>query len=256
MINKYVLPYLSKQEDIGNTLQTLNKCFSDLNLFFDLERELDEDISNFAQNIDVIYDQLFNACSFLEQNKNNLSQKYLDVNTNKIKWLKPIILFYIEKVYDKSSIFSVEYIEDMLCKWMQTNYPVKTDNISKPNYIDGQIAFIYYLKSLDQKENYYYSNEKIVNCQTQNINITVNCSTTTSGRACAGSCGCIDCAGTSYCKQTKPITCVFTDRGLSLKQINRYLKLNAIYINDDSAETSVQSVKLIVKNCEWNINKA
>jgi hypothetical protein len=252
---KYVLPVIRKQENIGNTVKDLNKSFSDLNHFLNLEKENVDNINNFAQNIDVIYDRLSNACSFLEQNKNNFLNVSGEVAINKIKWLKPIILFHIEKFYDDSAIFSAEYVNDVLCKWMQANYPVKANNIVKPNYVDGQTAFIFYLKTLDKSELYKYSNERAVYCQTQDVNVTVNCSTTTTGKACIAACGCVDCATTTYCKKTKPLTCMFKDRGLNLKNINRYLKLNSNYKSEDSYESSVRNIKLIVKDCVWQIDK-
>ena len=252
---KYVLPDLRKQDDIGNTVNTLNKSFSDLENFLKIEKENVDNASNFTQNIDVIYDKLSVACSFLEQNKNNFLKISNEVAVNKTKWLKPLILLHIEKFYDEPSIFSEEYINDTLCKWMQANYPVKTDNVSKPNYVDGQTAFIFYFKTLDKSELIKYNNERTVYCQTQDVNVQVNCSTTTVGRACAGYCGCVDCTLTTYCKQSKTSTCVFKDRGLNLKNLNRYLKLNSSYKSEDSYENRIQNVKLIVKDCVWQIDK-
>lgn len=249
----YVLPYLTKQEDIGNSVNTLNRSFKDLENFLITEKRTAENINNFAQNIDDIYDRMEHACSFLETNGNNLLQLYKTVALNKIKWLKPINLFYKEKFYDNVSLFSEEYINDIICKWVQSNYPVKINETSKPSYVDGQTAFVFYLKTLDKSQTFTYSNENVVYCQTKDVGVQVNCSTQAVGKTCISVCGCVDCTLTTHCKKTKPIDCVFKDRGLNLKALNRYLKINANYNGDDTYDTKIQVVKLIVKDCVWQI---
>ena len=211
--NNYILPYLEKQEDIGNTVEVLNRSFKDLENFLSTEKQKAEEISDFVQNINTVYDKIDAACLFLEKNKNHLNFLYRNVVANKTKWLKPIILFYKEKFYDNSSLFSDEYINDLLCKWMQSNYPVKFNNSIKPNYVDGQTAVISYIRSLDEKHLYTYNNENSIYCQTEQLVLEVNCFTTVTGRTCAGgNCGCVDCAMTAYCKERKVIDCFFGDR--------------------------------------------
>lgn len=254
-IKNYVLPELKKLEDIGNTVEVLNLSFKSLENFLALESLNTEKNLNFVQNLNSMYDKIEYACSFLEKNKDNLLNAYKASAINKTRWLKPIFLFYKEKFYDDNTIFSEEYISDVLCKWIQATYPVKTNDIVNPNYVDGQEAFIFYLKSKENENKTEIHPSQFFNCQTENQDLTVSCSTTVVGRTCIAACGCVDCQKTEVCTSRKTLECSFKDRGLNLKSLNRYLQVDAYYYNIDTYDTEIQNVKLIVKDCVWQINK-
>jgi hypothetical protein len=252
---KYVLPTLSKTQDIGNTVESLNKSFLDLDNFLNKEKLKNNDINNFVNSINIIYDKLSFACSYIEQNKDNLINISKDVAVNKIKWLKPVILFYNEKFYDRSSIYSLKYIEDLICKWVQANYPVKINNVIKPNYVDGQKAIVFYLKTIDTTETFSYNNLSPILCQTEDSKVALNCTTSTTGKACIAACGCVNCANTVHCKQTKITSCFFKDKFTKSQSIYRHLELNCEYINEDTKDVAIYGVNLIVKDCIWKIDK-
>lgn len=253
---KYVLPTLSKTQDIGNTVESLNKSFLDLDNFLNKEKLKNNDINNFVNSINIIYDKLSFACSYIEQNKDNLINISKDVAVNKIKWLKPIILFYYEKFYNMPSIYSLKYIEDLICKWVQANYPVKINNVIKPNYVDGQKAIVFYLKTIDTTETFSYNNLSPILCLTEDAKVALNCTTSTTGKACIAACGCVNCANTVHCKQTKITPCFFKDKNTKVHtSVYRHLELNCDYINEDTKDVAIYSVNLIVKDCIWKIDK-
>lgn len=255
-MKKYILPTLKNTEDIGNTVGELNRSFKDLNSFFEKEKEKSGEVDTFIKNLSQIFNKMEQACNIMEKNKNTFFNLSQTVKDKKVKWLKPIVLFYNEKFYDNPSIFSFEYIEDRLCKWMQLNYPVKKNDVDKPLFVEGQTALIFYMKSKDSKASFSYSNETFVNCLTQNVSVSVSCSSRAVGKACVSNCGCVNCNAVIHCSKSETLGCYYRDRNLNLQSVNRYLKINSKYINDDSWDTSIFNVKLIVNDCEWNIDKS
>lgn len=255
MSKSYILPDLKKQEDIGNTVETLNRSFKDYESFLSGEKAQVEKIQSNTVGLNYILNKIEESCVFMEENANSLLNLYTTVASNIQDWLKPIVLFYKEKFFDNSAVFSEEYIDDTVCKWVQSNYPVSVNKKSKPNYIEGQTAYIFYFKTLDKAQQFNYSQESSVTCVTEDVDVKLNCQTIIKGQTCQGGCGCVNCALTTNCKKTKNSKCRFKDRGLNVKSIKRYLKINADYKGDDTYDTKIGRVKLIVKDCEWQIEK-
>ena len=255
MGKNYILPKLKKTNDIGNTVEDLNRSFTDYESFLRKEKDDVEKIQKNIIGLDRMLSKIEESCLFLEENANNLSDLYTTIKLNIQDWLKPIVLFYKEKFFDDLAVFSEEYIDDTVCKWVQSNYPVVLNKKSKPKYIEGQTAYIFYLKVKDKEQNFKYNQESSVTCVTEDVDVKINCKTIIKGKTCQGGCGCVDCALTQNCKKTKEAKCRFKDRGLDVKSIKRYLKMTAEYSGDDTYDTKIGRVKLVVKDCEWQIEK-
>jgi hypothetical protein len=253
MKKSYNLPNINKNLDIGDTILDIDESFISLEKFIKIEQEEANTLQDFIKNINVFYDDLEYACGVMEKRNSTFKETWEVILNEKDAWLKPIIVFYTEKILEDATKVSNEYINNLICDWMTINYPIKKDEKNAPLYIQGQTAIIYYIKGRQLITNPKMDTTRYINCVTQDTTITANCQSTRYGSACADGCGCIDCSGTAHCNVSKTIDCYFPDRGAKLDKVRRYLRAVTSYININNYETRIPYVKLIVDECQWKI---
>lgn len=255
---------ISSGDYIGNSL-------SSINLNFDI-------LENWTTNIILSSEKLFQPLVNFYKNygdywkssiKFSISINAIDrltefstlVTTNSAKFIKPIIIIY-PHVFN--IIDGFEYYKKDVTSWFQINYPVTNVNNSKTLFVENSVAYIYMMFYKEELKVNNTSNNKTVisdsrTCSTNNVSTTVICSQSYTGN--------VDCVKyepqikDNICQayspviepQTKTVGCFMENGGKSITR-NGKITIDQ-YFNDRSENDKLFILKMIVKNCEWSLDR-
>jgi hypothetical protein len=256
-MSKIALPTLQKTQDIGDSLKNIDKSFNLLKTEIEQQKDSSNDIENLKNSISLFYDQLKFSIDFMKKRNPVYMETWEEIINKKNKYIKPIVTIYPEKIRDDLKQVSSGYIENIIHDWITKTYIIKSKKIDNPNYIEGQIAIIYYIKcSEDFRSIKDQTNNAYITCVTGDVNVTVNCESKRSGQVCIDGCGCVNCSKTESCSKSANLSCNFTDNNIISKTSNRYLNSNTSLVFEEYYENKFEFVKFIVEDCIWKVDKS
>jgi hypothetical protein len=256
-MSKISLPQILKTEEIGDSLGKINKSFTILNNILDDQKQALNDINKFKDSIGVLIKDLKFSYNFMKRRNPVYKETWEDILNKRYKYIKPIIAIYPAKIRDDVVSYSSSYIENLIYDWLTKTYIIRSKKLDRPNYIEGQKAIIYFLKSTEIVRNISEQIDRSsITCQTEDINVTVNCESKRSGQVCVNGCGCVNCSGTATCPKTQKVICNFSDQQKSNKEVPRYLQSKTSLKFEEYFENKFGFVRYIVEDCIWKVDKS
>ena len=249
---KLILP--QKTQEIGDSINRINGCFSSLKSYLRQLRDVKDDAQSLVDSVRSSTDDLTYCLDFMNLNNTKYLNLFEEVLNKRELLIKPLILTYSSKIRSDVSAYSKLYIQNLVHDWITRLYPIQSTSVEKPNYVEGQRAVVYYLMNQETTLTRYTRSRDAVVCMTANTTVTVACKTTRTGQVCINGCGCISCAGTKHCSKTDTIDCYFTDNNARRERVQRYLALEMKYEHIDLPETRFGFVRFIVEDCIWKVD--
>lgn len=253
-MKKLKLKLPQKTQEIGDSINRINWCFTTLKSYLRQLKEVKNEGDSLIDSVKVWSDDLTFCLNFMNRNNTKYLNLFEEVLNKKDLLIKPLILTYPSKIRSDVGAYSKLYIQNLVHDWITRFYPIQIPRVGKPNYVEGQKAVVYYLRSQETSLTRRTSARDTTVCVTTDINVTVACKSTRTGQVCINGCGCISCAGTKYCSKTERINCYFTDNNARRERVQRYLALNMKYEHVDFPETRFGFVRFIVEDCVWKVD--
>jgi hypothetical protein len=256
-MSNVALPKISKISAIGDTVKNINLSFETLKNKIDEQNTNFLEFDNFKNTINIFSEQLRFAHDFLKSKQQTYLDTYETIENSREQYLKPLVLFYPKKIREDDPRIKLSYIQNLLYAWITKTYPINQNNIKNPNYVQGQKAIVYFLRSKEIiRESSDFVDRDTVLCITNPVNtINVSCTSRRVGRVCVNRCGCIDCGSTKTFLESKQYPCFFTDYNNQSRpsQVTRQLKSSSKYQYNEYPETKIEFIEFIVDECMWKV---
>lgn len=238
------LNYKTLEYWTNNITFSSNRLYKPLLNFYNFYGDFWKDAINYADSINAI---------------TRLSSFQTNVETNSAKWIKPITFYYpFINQYNPSTLNTNL---NQAVSWFRLQYPVLSNANTKPNFAENTRAFLYCLFFEEAVE---INEQRTVtgntefgsatrNCRTQNRSGVVTCIVVwLNNVSCYSSWICPNYNGRS-CLSTFTASCAYENGN---QAINRSLIANFDnYFKDRSEHDHVYCLQLIVKNCDWTLEK-
>lgn len=241
-------------DNIGDSINKLNNVFNNLKSYIDDLNDVKGVSENFQDSVNVWLSELQYSLDFMNKNNKKYLNLFEEVLNKRDLLVKPLMLFYPTKIRSDVAAYDRLYTQNLIHDWISKYYPIKTPKIEKPNYVEGQKAVVYFLRNEEIEAERNESQSDFIQCFTQDFRLYVACVTKRTGQVCVPGCGCVGCAGQTYCSNSDLLDCYFPDLGLRRNSVLRYLSLNMKYSYEDFSENKFDIVRFIVDECEWKVD--
>ncbi len=254
------LNLISKNQTIGNSLSTINDNFDQLDKNLKvLYDKTDERINPFMLYLDQVESIWTKAYDIARKNYLLWNSAASCVETNRNKWITPLVLFYPNKISETQnisiSVLSNEQIRDQVLTWLKRYWPISPNNPSGPSSLAGQIAIVYCLK-YKQTSPINYKNIKqysATTCSVADVRACAACVSDCWGwvRSCVFmNCGPKTVSCDSNCQT---VDCRYTINGGNSKTSSheRFVQSLSNFNFISKYETRLQAIQFSVQNCDW-----
>lgn len=254
-MNLNLTPILSS-EDIGNSLSSINLNFLEIDNFtYSLNLSafvLFEPLMNFYVNHKDEFKSLITTVQTFSANWDTVKNL---VSTNSAKWIKPIVYIHPAPLSFPAYLSSV----NLLLSSFNSIYPILNVDLSPPNYVENQKAFIYYYtQSIKDvlNENFTVNSAEVAHCVAEDSRtgcVTCRNHVGRSSTSCRGeqqSCG--GCAGSS-CQSCATVFCRYPETRTN--RTNRYIQATINSSFQDVYERELKGMVYVVKNCSWTFER-
>jgi len=200
--------FINPASPIGDTLPDINETYLNLELnAIDLKNQV-EQIWDPMVYYYLNAKELFFGTSAYTTILTDLQKATTLVETNSAFWLKPITFIY-------PTLFSQTEtkIQDLLLVWLAENFPVVTEGVDKPNYVEGQKAMVF-ANRYTYGENINTSNvaTDTTLCITKDEAVCAGCRTYLTGHTYCGSNSEFVCSDEYFCNTNcKAMKCDFSN---------------------------------------------
>jgi hypothetical protein len=255
---KYEFTTIAQNDFIGNSLSSVNLNYKTLEYW----------TNNISFSSNILYKPLLNFYNFYGNfwkdtinyaNSINgiarLSSFQTNVETNSAKWIKPITFFY--PFINQYNANTLNTNLNQAVSWFRTQYPVLPNANIKPNFAENTRAFLYCLlfeEAVQINENVTQTGGNATkNCRTQNRSGVVTCVVVwLDNVSCYSSRICPNYNGTR-CQSIFTANCSYEN---GTQAVNRSIIANFNnYFKDRSEHDHVYCLQLVVKNCNWVLEK-
>lgn len=251
----YEFTTISQDDFIGNSLSAVNLNYKKLEYW----------TNNISFSSNNLYKPLLNFYNFYGNFWKNainyansinaiarLSSFQTSVETNSAKWIKPITFFYpFINQYNTNTLNSNL---NQAVSWFRLQYPVLPNANTKPNFVENTRAFLYCLffeEAVEINERPTITSTR--NCRTQNKSGVVSCIVVwLNNVSCYSSWICPNYNGRT-CNSTFTANCKYEN---NTQNVNRSIVANFNnYFKDRSEHEHVYCLQLVVKDCDWVLEK-
>jgi hypothetical protein len=255
---KYEFTTIAQNDFIGNSLSSVNLNYKTLeywtnNISFSSNR-LYKPLLNFYNFYGNFWKDAINYANSINA-ITRLSSFQTNVETNSAKWIKPITFFY--PFINQYNANTLNTNLNQAVSWFRTQYPVLPNANTKPNFAENTRAFLYCLlfeEAVQINEDVTQTGGNATkNCRTQNRSGVVTCVVVwLDNVTCYSSRICPNYNGTR-CQSTFTANCLYEN---NTQAVNRSIVANFNnYFKDRSEHDHVYCLQLIVKNCDWVLEK-
>lgn len=254
----YNFTTISQDDFIGNSLSSVNLNYNVLeywtnNISFS-SNNLYKPLLNFYNFYGDFWKDTINYANSINATS-RLSSFQTNVETNSAKWIKPLTFFY--PFINQYSANSLNSNLNQAVSWFKLQYPVLSNTNTKPNFAENTRAFLYCLffeESVEINEKPTITGGNATkNCRTQDKSGVVTCVVVwLNNVSCYSSWICPNYNG-RRCNSTFTANCSYEN---GQKTINRSIIANFDnYFKDRSEHDHVYCLQLVVKNCDWVLEK-
>jgi hypothetical protein len=224
--------HINASSNIGDSLATINDNYKNLDIWTNniqaSAQYLWQPMLDLYLNHQVDWSE---SVTLIQTN----SAKWIDVSTTveycSARWIKPLTLFY---PYIYKSDTTVSSIKSTIDTWLNQNFPVTVEYLSRPNYIENQVAIVY---------NYHYYIAKTINetatlidqtqCQTRDYVAMATCKTFLLGTAFCSN-GDMTCDGQVLdCSNSQYVECYYNPPPAGPYILPGTLKSKIVYVEQE-----------------------